>query len=78
MNLKRAEAVTPEKGSRYSGISKNLENLNPNVLSPGLKLSNSPLVKSTKGTKKAVCETLAEEQELREEFCDRKEKIIER
>lgn len=73
MNLRRAEAVTPEKGSRYIGISKNAENSNPNVSSLGLKLSNSPLVKSTKGTKKAVCETLAKEQESRAKFCDRKE-----
>ncbi|KAL2504994.1 TPX2 (targeting protein for Xklp2) protein family [Abeliophyllum distichum] len=56
MNFKTAGAVTPEKGSRFSGISKNLENMNPNVSSPGLKLSNSPLVKSAKGTKKTVSE----------------------
>ncbi|CAA3009113.1 axoneme-associated mst101(2)-like isoform X2 [Olea europaea subsp. europaea] len=56
MNFKTARAVTPEKGSRFSGISKNSENMNPNVSSPCLKLSNSPLVKSAKSTKKAVSE----------------------
>ncbi|CAI9763266.1 unnamed protein product [Fraxinus pennsylvanica] len=56
MNFKTVRAVTPEKVSRFSGISKNSENLNPNVSSPSLKLSNSPLVKSAKSTKKTVSE----------------------
>ncbi|CAA2984370.1 uncharacterized protein LOC111396949 isoform X1 [Olea europaea subsp. europaea] len=71
MNLKRAGSVIPGKGSRFSGISKNLENLNPNVSSPGLEFSNSPLVKSAKCTKASFREpklrAFAEEQDSREE-----------
>ncbi|KAL2523165.1 TPX2 (targeting protein for Xklp2) protein family [Forsythia ovata] len=51
---KTAGAITPAKESnrsKFSEISKQLENFNPNVSSPGFKSSNSPCIKSAKSAR---------------------------
>ncbi|KAL6952491.1 hypothetical protein U1Q18_050194, partial [Sarracenia purpurea var. burkii] len=58
-SVKNAGAVTPAKNpqsnrSKISEISKDPENSNPNVTSPGIKFSNSPSIKSATKTQKSA------------------------